>query len=85
MALADVLNELAGTGPASRNRVEILLDKLKAEKPEDYKTLTFALRSRNLSAAQLTKALRKEFGTEAVKDNSVSEWRRRNTAELTGL
>ena len=83
MALSDTLSELAGTGPATRNRVEILLDKLAGG--DDFPVLSSALRNKGLSAAALTKALRKEYGSDVVKDNSVAEWRRRNSTELTGL
>lgn len=83
MALLDTLNELAGTGPSTRNRVEILLDTLVGT--EDFPVLSAALRNKQVSAAKLTKALRTEYGSDVVKDNSVAEWRRRNSTELTGL
>lgn len=86
MALQDTLAELSSKGPAVKNRVDILLEKLKVEAPEDYRTLTFALRDKNLRAAALTKAIRQEYGIDTVKDQSVSEWRRKSTpAEVNGL
>jgi hypothetical protein len=85
MALQDSLDELAGKAVAVKNRVDLLLDQLKAEKPEDYRTLTFALRDKNLRPADLTRAVRKEYGYHSVKDQSVSEWRRKNLAEVNGL
>ena len=86
MSLQDKISELAGKSPATKNRVEILLDKLKVEVPEDYRTLTFALRDKNTSSADLTKAINSEYGNETVKDGSVAQWRRKDSPpELTGL
>lgn len=86
MALSDTLSELAGTGPAPRNRVLGLLDTLQAEKHDDYSILVDALDNKNISSAKLTKALRKEYGHDIVKDNSVAEYRRTHgRVELRGL
>jgi len=85
MSLQDTLSELAGTAPATKNRVDLLLDKLKAEAPEDHRTLSFALRDRNLRAATLTQAIKKEYGIATVTDTSVSHWRKKNNVEVTGL
>lgn len=85
MALSDTLSELAGTGPARRNRVNILLDKLKEEGSDDYSILLDVLGNRQVSASTLTKALRKEYGHEVVKDSSVTEYRRHNNVSVTGL
>jgi hypothetical protein len=87
MALQDTLTELTGKGPAAKNRVELLLDKLAAESPDDFKTLSIALRTpaSQLPHHVITKALRKEYGTATVTDYSVGEWRRRHVAEVTGL
>ena len=85
MALSDSLAELAGTGPATRNRVTILLDRLQEEGSDDYSILRDALGNRNLSSAKITQALRKEYGHDVVKDNSVDAWRRTTNANVTGL
>ena len=85
MALLDTLSELAGTGPATRNRVSILLDQLKSDESNDYTILLDALANRAYSSAKLTKALRTEYGHDVVKDNSVAEYRRTHTMQLTGL
>ena len=85
MALSDTISELTGKSPATKNRVDLLLDKLKVDAPEDYKTLTFALRDKNLRPVVLTKAIRKEYGIATVTDHSISDWRSKNIAELTGL
>lgn len=85
MALSDTLSELAGTGPARRNRVLSLLDNLKTEQSDDYTILLDALNNRAVSASTLTKALRKEYGHEVVKDSSVTEYRRSHNIGLTGL
>lgn len=82
MALSDTLLGFTKSAPAPKNRVEILLDKLEGD---DLETLQSALRNPAVNGSALTKALRKEFGTDAVTDHSVGEWRRRNPAELTGL
>ena len=83
MSLSATLSEFAGTGPAHRNRVETLLEKVAGT--EDHPVLAAALRNRSISSAQLTKALRKEYGQDVVKDGSIAEWRRRNSVELNGL
>lgn len=85
MALAQTLSELAGTGPAPRSRVSILLDRLHAENLTDYETLLKALANKAISGATLTKALRAEYGQGIVTDSSVGDFRRTHTAELTGL
>lgn len=84
MALSDTLSELSGTGPAPRNRVNILLDKLKAEGSDDYTILVDALDS-GVRASVLTKALRKEYGHDVVKDSSVAEYMRHRNVQVTGL
>jgi hypothetical protein len=85
MALQDSLDELAGKSPARKNRVDLLLEKLKAEAPDDYRTLTVALHDKNLRPVVLTAAIRKEYGTATVTDTSVSHWRSKNNAEVNGL
>lgn len=82
MSLENTLLSFTSSAPATKNRVEILLDTLE---DGDLSTLQAALRNTGISGSALTKALKKEFGEEAVKDNSVAEWRRRNHSELTGL
>lgn len=83
MSLLDSLQEFTASAPATKNRVEILLDRLAGT--EDLPTLSTALRNPAISGSTLTKALRKEYGHTVVTDNSVGEWRRRNLSELTGL
>lgn len=85
MALSDTLSDITGNSVARKNRVDILLEQW--EGTEDGETLLAALRDENISSAALTKALRSETKTHSVvKDNSVSEWRRRNASlEVTGL
>ena len=86
MALSDTLSEFAGTGPARRNRVSILLDRLKEEGSDDYTILLDALsNSEEYSSFKLTQGLRREYGHDIVKDSSVSEYRRARNAQVTGL
>ena len=86
MALQDTLSELVGTAPATKNRVDLLLEKLFADgADEDFTTLTLALRDLNLRAATLTQAIKKEYGIATVTDTSVSHWRKKNNVEVTGL
>ena len=85
MALSDSLAELAGTGPATKNRVTILLDRLKEEGSDDFTILLDALGNPSLRSATLTKALRKEYGHDIVKDSSVTEYRRSRNSQVTGL
>jgi len=80
MSLLDSLNVV--TAPVSKNRVDLLLDKLEGE---DLATLNSALRNGDIRPFMLTTALRKEYGQEAVTDKSVADWRRRNISEVTGL
>jgi hypothetical protein len=85
MALSDTLSAITGNSVAPKNRVDILLEKW--EGTEDGKTLLAALHNENISSAALTKALRAEcHSRDVVKDSSVAEWRRRNSAtEVDGL
>lgn len=83
MALSDTLVQFTAKAPAAKNRVDILLDKLVGT--DDFPVLSAALRNRLVRGADLTKALRKEYGNDAVTDNSVGEWRRKNLAEVDGL
>lgn len=83
MALQDTLSELVGKAPATKNRVDLLLDKL-AGTP-DGETLMAALRDKGLRPVVLTAAIRKEYGVATVTDTSVSHWRAKNLAEVTGL
>lgn len=83
MALQDRLAELAGKGPATKNRVDILLDELAGS--DDGETLTAALNTPKITAASLTRALRTEYGQTVVTDTSVDAWRRKNLAEVNGL
>lgn len=85
MALQDTINDVAGKGPAVKNRVDILLDTLLQDKPEDFTTLKAALRDPSVRAVTLTKALRAEYGHETVNDTSVSHWRTKNLREVNGL
>ena len=80
MALSDTLSEL--TKNARRCKIERLLTTVDAE---DALTLRQALSNPHVKPVTLTKALRKEYGADAVTNHSVSDWRRRNTVELTGL
>lgn len=80
MALADKLQAHAGTGPATANRVKLLLDHL--EDTPDHQVLLDALYSPMRNVA-LTKALRAEYGHDVVTDTSVGEYRR--SREVTGL
>jgi hypothetical protein len=85
MSLSETLLDLAGKAPASKNRVELLLGKLKVEAPDDYATLGAALQDLSLRPVVLTKAIRREYGVDTVTDTSVSHWRRKNLAEVDGL
>lgn len=85
MALSDTLSELTGNSPATKNRVDLLLEKLLDESPEDFTTLTLALQDKSIRPVVLTKAIRKEYGIATVTDTSVSHWRTKNLREVTGL
>ena len=80
MALSDTINDI--TNAARKCRIERLLDTIDAE---DAVTLRQALNNRRVKPSVLTAALRKEYGTEAVTHHSVSDWRRKNQTEITGL
>lgn len=85
MALLDRLQELQGSGPAKRNRVAILLDKLDAENPEDAAALREALNNRSVRHAAITAALKYEYGDKAVTDTSVREYRINMGRQVNGL
>lgn len=82
MALLATLNEITAKAPAVKNRVDILRDVLTGD---DAETLDKALHNAGISSASLTKALRKEYGHDSVKEYSVARWRSANLVELTGL
>lgn len=82
MALADNLALHRTKGPAKANRVELLLASL--EGTEDHGVLMDALRS-DMRNVAITKALRTEYGHDAVTDTSVREYRQRFNREVTGL
>jgi hypothetical protein len=83
MALLDTLNMHTGKGPAITNRVKILLEKLADS--EDHATLLAALHDSSIRNAALTKALRAEYGSNAVTDSSVREYRVKHMAQVDGL
>ncbi|WP_346927344.1 hypothetical protein [uncultured Arthrobacter sp.] len=86
MALADSVTHFAGKAPATKNRVDLLIDRLGAEKSPDLPILLSALRDGSLRPSALTNALRKEYGHDAVKDTSVSLWRRQHlVTDVNGL
>lgn len=80
MALLDTLNAVTHT--TTKCRIERLFNTIGEE---DVQTLRQALNNRNIRHADLTKALRKEYGHDAVADKSVASWRTKNLTELTGL
>jgi|GEM_PF-6555112 hypothetical protein len=85
MALSDSIAELSGNSPASKNRVDILLEEW--EGTQNGEELRAALLDENVRAAVLTAAIRRETKTHSVlKDGSVAEWRRKNASrEIDGL
>jgi len=85
MALQDTLASFTSTAPATKNRVDLLLEKLFEANTQDFTTLTLALHDKQIRGADLTRALRKEYGKEIVTDTSVDAWRRRNNTEVNGL
>lgn len=80
MALADTLQAHAGSGPASANRVKLLLSRI--EGTPDHQVLLDALGS-GMRHIELTKALRAEYGHDVVTDTSVGEYRR--NSQVNGL
>lgn len=82
MALQDTLKEV--TNDARKCRIERLLATVDSE---DALTLGQALTNPFVKPVTLTKALRKEYGHDAVTDHSVSDWRRKHSTsmEVTGL
>jgi len=82
MALLDTLNDITSLAPAAKNRVELLLEQIKGD---DLDTLQAALRTPTIRNADLTKALRREYGSGVVTDHSISDWRRKHLADVNGL
>lgn len=85
MALSDSISQFASQSIAPKNRVEMILDDLQAKNSEDQDVLEHALADTRIPHHVLTKALRREYGKDAVKDSSVADWRRKHLGEVTGL
>lgn len=66
-----------------RHPIDKLLKEL--EFSEDLEVLQHALANPNVPAAGLTRALRKAYGRNAVRDDSVETWRKAHFREVTGL
>lgn len=82
MALQDTLKAVTASAP--RCRIERLLATVDME---DALTLRGALINSGIRPVDLTTALRREYGKDAVTDKSVGEWRRKNldATEVNGL
>lgn len=83
MALLDTLNLHTGKGPATANRVQLLLERLHGT--EDHTVLHTALADPTIRHAALTKALRTEYGQDVVTNTSVRDWRQSHPAQVDGL
>lgn len=66
-----------------RHPIDKLLKEL--EFSEDLEVLQHALANPNVPADGLTRALRKAYGRNAVRDDSVETWRKAHFREVTGL
>jgi hypothetical protein len=73
----------ANTSQPEKHPIDKLLKEL--EFSEDLDVLQHALANPNIPAAGLTRALRKTYGRNAVRDDSVETWRQTHFREVTGL
>lgn len=75
MALAAVLAETKKTAKPKGSKIDVLLERLKAESKEDHDTLLAALNDPEIRDATLTKAVKTEYGADVLSNTSVREYR----------
>lgn len=63
---------------AAKNRVELLLDELEQDEPEEYEALIHALQDLTVSNASITRTIKRLWGADKVKDTSVRAYRAKN-------
>ncbi|ALY08439.1 hypothetical protein SEA_THUNDERCLAP_45 [Arthrobacter phage Thunderclap] len=78
MRFSEELAKTNGVSVAPKNRVELLLEDLAANDPENYTALLEALKETTNTNAAITRTIRKVWGQKAVTDTSVREYRHRN-------
>ena len=84
MSLLDnILGEAGKNKVAAKNRVALILDAI--EGTEDHATLVTVLADKRYTNAVLTRALRTEYGENAVKSGSVREYRNNHLHTVDGL
>lgn len=77
-AFAKALNEDNQKAVAPKNRVELLLDRLEQDDPEDYEALINALKDTTVSNASITRTIKRVWGEDTVKETSVRSYRTQN-------
>lgn len=73
--------ELAATtkkSAAPKNRVELLLEQLEQDDPENLTSLMDALHNLTISNAAITRTIKRIWGEDAVKETSVRSYRAQN-------
>lgn len=72
------LAQVTKASVAKGNRVDILLDRLEQEDPENYENLIAALKNITITNASITRTIRNCWGFDAVTNTSVREYRHKN-------
>lgn len=75
---ADELAAVTTKAVARKNRVELLLEQLSPEDPENYAALVDALEDTSISNAAITRTIKRVWGEDAVNQTSVRAYRVQN-------
>lgn len=75
---SEALNAENESAVAPKNRVELLLDELRQDEPEEYEALFYALEDTTVSNASITRTIKRLWGADRVKDTSVRAYRAKN-------
>ncbi|ASX99273.1 hypothetical protein SEA_MOLIVIA_49 [Arthrobacter phage Molivia] len=75
---SDALNADNARAIAPKNRVELLLDELEQDDPDNYEALIQALKDITNSNASITRTIKRIWGEDTVKTTSVRDYRVQN-------
>lgn len=77
-AFAAALNADNQKSVAPKNRVDLLLDQLEQDEPDEYEALVHALEDTTNSNASITRTIKRLWGEDVVKETSVRSYRVQN-------